>query len=119
MSFSPAMSAKARKAVGQKIRAWHLNRRSGTDLSGLAEDINPQVRGWINYYGAFYRSELYSLARRIDQHLLRWAMHKFKRLRGRQARARTWLDNVRQHQPRLFAHWHLVAPTRGRPVGAV
>ena len=85
VSFSPAMSAKARKAVGQKIRAWHLNRRSGTDLSGLAEDINPQVRGWINYYGAFYRSELYSLARRIDEHLVRWAMHKFKRLRGRPA----------------------------------
>jgi RNA-directed DNA polymerase len=24
-SFSPAISGKARKAVGQKIRAWHLN----------------------------------------------------------------------------------------------
>jgi hypothetical protein len=43
------MSAKARKAKGQQIRAWHLKRRSSTDLSGLAEDINPQVRGWINY----------------------------------------------------------------------
>ena len=27
--FSPAISAKARKAKGQQIRAWHLNRRSG------------------------------------------------------------------------------------------
>ena len=26
-----------------KIRAWHLNRRSGTNLSGLASDINAQV----------------------------------------------------------------------------
>jgi hypothetical protein len=34
-SFAPAISAKAKKAVGQKVRAWHLNRRSGTDLSGL------------------------------------------------------------------------------------
>ena len=55
------MSTRAKKAKGQQIRAWHLNRRSGTDLSGLAGDINPQVRGWINYYGAFYRSELFSL----------------------------------------------------------
>jgi group II intron reverse transcriptase/maturase len=47
--FSPAMSNGARKAVGQKIRAWHLNRRNGSDLSGLAEAINPQVRGWVNY----------------------------------------------------------------------
>jgi len=29
------------------------------------------VRGWIGYYGAFYRSELYSLARHIDEHLVR------------------------------------------------
>jgi hypothetical protein len=56
------MSTRAKKAVGQKVRAWHLHRRTGTDLSGLAEDINPHVRGWINYYGAFYRSELHSLA---------------------------------------------------------
>ena len=87
VSFAPAISAKAKKAVGQKVRAWHLNRRSGTDLSGLAAEINPQVRGWIGYYGAFYRSELYSLAWRIDQHLLRWAMQKFKRLRGKIAKA--------------------------------
>jgi hypothetical protein len=40
--------------------------------------INPQVRGWINSYGAFYRSELSSLARCIDEHLVRWAMQKFK-----------------------------------------
>jgi RNA-directed DNA polymerase len=119
VSFAPAISVKAAKAVGQKVRAWHLNRRSGTDLSGLAEEIDPQVRGWIGYYGAFYRSELYSLARHIDEHLVRWAMQKFKRLRGKAATARAWLDAVRQHQPRLFAHWYLLPPTGGRPVGAV
>ena len=118
-SFAPAISTKAKKAVGQKIRAWHLNRRSGTDLSDLAAELNPQLRGWIGYYGAFYRSELYSLAWRIDQHLLRWAMQKFKRLRGKIAKASAWLDTVRRHVPRLFAHWHLLAPPTGRPAGAV
>jgi RNA-directed DNA polymerase len=119
VSFSPAMSTKAKKAKGLQIRAWHLNRRSGTDLSGLAEEINPQVRGWINYYGAFYRSELYSLARRIDEHLVRWAMQKFKRLRGKPWRAWDWLAQVRQRAPQLFAHWQLAPTTHGRPVGAV
>jgi RNA-directed DNA polymerase len=119
VSFSPAMSATAKKAKGLEIRAWHLNRRSGTDLSGLAEDINPQVRGWINYYGLFYRSELYPVARRIDEHLVRWAMQKFKRLRGKRSRAWDWLDAVRLRQPRLFAHWYLISRTNGRSVGAV
>jgi RNA-directed DNA polymerase len=119
VSFAPAISVTARKAIGQKVRAWHLNRRSGTDLSGIAEEIDPQVRGWIGYYGAFYRSELYSLARHIDEHLVRWAMQKFKRLRGKAAKAWAWLAAVRQHQPRLFAHWHLLPSARGRPAGAV
>ena len=108
VSFSPAMSTKAKKAKGLQIRAWHLKRRTGSDLSGLARDINPQVRGWINYYGAYYRSELSSLAWRIDQHLVRWAMHKFKRLRG-SLKATAWLNAVQQRHPRLFAHWHLLA----------
>jgi RNA-directed DNA polymerase len=120
VSFAPAISAKAKKAVGQKVRAWHLNRRSGTDLSSLAREINAQVRGWIGYYGAFYRSELHSLARHIDGHILRWAMQKFKRRRGKLAKSRAWLDAVRTRHPRLFAHWHLFSPpTRRRPVGAV
>lgn len=118
VSFSPAMSAKARKAVGEKIRAWRLKRRTGTDLSSLAEEINPQVRGWIGYYGAFYRSELGFLAKRINEHLVRWAMHKFKRLRRKPARAWAWLHAVQQREPRLFAHWWLVSSTQGRPVGA-
>ena len=44
---SPAIKAK-----GKQIRDWHLNRRSGAELSDLAEEINPQVRGWIGYYAA-------------------------------------------------------------------
>ena len=118
VGFNPAMSDKAMKAKGKQIRDWHLNRRSGADLSDLAEEINPQVRGWVNYYGAFYRSRLHRIAERIDEHIVRWAMQKFKRLRGRPLRAWAWLAAVRQRQPRLFAHWVLIARASGRPVGA-
>ena len=112
MGFGPAMSTKAKKAKGQQIRAWHLNRRRGTNLSGLAEDINPQVRGWINYYGRFYRSELYFLARRIDEHIVEWAMQKFKRLRGKPERSWDWLAQARQRHPNRFAHWQLARHTQ-------
>ncbi len=81
--------------------------------------INAQVRGWINYYGAFYRSVLAPIAERIDEHIVRWAMQKYKRLRGQPTKAWRWLNAVRQRQPRLFAHWHLLAPTQRRTAGAV
>jgi RNA-directed DNA polymerase len=119
VSFAPAISAKAKKAVGQKIRAWHLNRRTGTDLSALASEINPQVRGWINYYGAFHRSELCSLVRRINEHLLRWARQKYKRLRHSPARAWAWMLAVYGRQPKLLVQWTIAPPAPGRPVGAV
>ena len=51
VSFSPAISAKARTTVGQKIRAWHLRRRSGMDLAGLAEAINPNLRRCLGAVG--------------------------------------------------------------------
>jgi extradiol dioxygenase family protein len=95
------MSTTAKKAKGRQIRAWHLNRRSGSDLSGLAQGINPQVRGWINYYGVFYHSELFSLVRRIDEHLVRWAMHKYKRFRGKPGQAHTALTAVKRKEPTL------------------
>ena len=40
--FNPAISGKAKKAKGQQIRDWHLNRRGSANLSGLADAINPQ-----------------------------------------------------------------------------
>src|SRR5580704_4619049 len=116
--FNPAISGKAKKAKGKQIRDWHLNRRSSADLSSLADQINPQVRGWINYYGAFYRSGLRFLAWRINEHLARWAMQKFKRFRGKYAKAMAWLQKVYQYKPDLFAHWQLIAFTASRTVGA-
>jgi hypothetical protein len=74
--------------------------------------------GGGHYYGAFYRSELRFLAWRINEHLARWTMHKFKRFRAKYVKAMAWLQKVYQHQPLLFAHWQLVAFTSSRTVGA-
>jgi RNA-directed DNA polymerase len=119
MSFAPAIAPTARKAISHTIRAWHLRSRTTEDLSSLAREINPQVSGWIGYYGAFYRSELHFLAFRIDQHLVRWARHKFKRLRYSPVRAWGWLAAVKQREPHLFVHWQRKPPPKGRPARAV
>ena len=46
ISFAPAIAPTARRALSQTIRAWHLRRRSTSDLANIAAEINPQVRGW-------------------------------------------------------------------------
>ena len=78
----------------------------------------PSSQRLINYYGAFYRSELRFLAWRINEHLACWAMQKFKRFRGKCAKAMEWLQKVYQRQPDLFAHWQLIVFTASRTVGA-
>ena len=57
----------------------------------------------MNYYGAFYRPELYGLLQRINTYLMRWARKKFKRLRVYKRR-KTWWERLVQQQPDLFAH---------------
>jgi hypothetical protein len=61
-----------------------------TRLDELAEMINPVVAGWMNYYGRFYRSELYPLIKRVNTYLTRWARRKYKRLRALKRFARWW-----------------------------
>ena len=87
---------------------------SGHTLADLAQEINPTVRGWINYYGRFYRTELIQTLKRINDYLMRWAMRKYKRLRDRPSRANRFLAAIAKREPVLFAHWAWGAqPTAG------
>jgi RNA-directed DNA polymerase len=112
-SFCPAVSDDAAKAIRQQIKRWRLHLWSGQTLTDLAREINPIVRGWLNYYGRFYRSWLIQSLRRIDDYLVRWAMRKYKRLRGKLSRAWDLLHAVQRRQPALFAHWSSPQPSAG------
>jgi RNA-directed DNA polymerase len=118
VSFLPAVSKEAMKAMGAEIRSWHWAKRSDKSLSDLALMFNSKVQGWINYYGRFYRSRLLYFLRRLNRHLMRWACRKYKRLKRRERRAMTWLAEIAQRSPRLFAHWRLGARPDGWAMGA-
>ncbi|WP_423856155.1 group II intron reverse transcriptase/maturase [Acidithiobacillus ferrianus] len=108
VNFSPAISAKAGKAIRQEIRSWNLQNRSDKSLTDLAHMFNAKIRGWVNYYGAFYKSALYPTLRQIDRKLVLWLTRKHKRLRGHRRRASHWLERVTRKETRLFAHWVLL-----------
>jgi len=114
VSFCPAVSDDAVKRMAGTIKGWRLHLWSGKSLADLAQEINPIVRGWIDYYGYFYKSRLISLLRRINEYLARWATRKFKRLRGHPHRARRFVATVSRREPALFAHWQAGAqPSAG------
>jgi hypothetical protein len=113
VNFSPAISAKAGKRIREQIHGWRLHMRSDETLEELAQMYNQRIRGWVNYYAAFYKSELYPTLRHLDRKLALWATRKYKRLRGHRRRAEQWLARIARRQPGLFAHWRLLSGTTG------
>jgi RNA-directed DNA polymerase len=107
-SFLPAISKDALKKISGEVRRWRLHRQIGLDFREVAKRINPIVRGWMQYYGAFYRSALFSLLQRINAYLMRWIRKKYKRLRPFKKALACWKRITRQY-PRLFAHWEWVS----------
>jgi group II intron reverse transcriptase/maturase len=112
LGFLPAISRQAAKAVRQRIAGWRLTSRVSQSLQDLATLTNATVRGWMNFYGRFYRSESQRVLQSLNQALSRWAHRKFKSLRRRsRSTALQWLRRVAQRNPTALALWeHGVLP---------
>jgi RNA-directed DNA polymerase len=110
-SFLPAISKDALKKISAEIRSWRLHRWVSSDGPDIAELINPEVRGWMAYYGTFYPSALYPVLRRINTYLLRWVMNKYKK-HSTWKKAARMLSHAAAAKPRYFAHWAWVKPAR-------
>jgi RNA-directed DNA polymerase len=116
VSFLPAVSTKAAKSVRAKIRSWRLGAtRNNQSLEEIAKFVNPYVRGWVNYYGRFYRSALTPVLRCLERSLAYWVRRKFKRFACHRRQAVHWLGNVARREPNLFVLWQIgIRPATGQ-----
>ena len=106
--FMPAISPSSAKAIRKEIRGWRVQNRSDKSIDDLSRMFSNKLRGWINYFGHFYKSALYPTFYNLNRKLVKWATRKFKKLRRRQRRAHYWLGAVAKRQPNLFPHWQLL-----------
>ena len=115
VSFLPAISTKAAKAIRKTIREWRMaSTRNNQRLEDLARFVNPVVRGWMNYYGRFYRSRFIQVLRHLNEALAAWARRKYKRFRRRERASMHWLGRIARRDPGLFVLWQLgVKPEAG------
>ncbi|KLT22418.1 putative reverse transcriptase [Wolbachia endosymbiont of Armadillidium vulgare str. wVulC] len=105
VGFLPAISNKAKKKITQTIRSWKIYQFTGKKLEEISKEVNPIVRGWCQYYGRFYQTEMYKLLNNVERHLEKWVKRKYqigKRL------ARKLLGKMRKENPNTFYHWSLV-----------
>jgi len=107
-SFLPAASGDALKRMRDEVRGWQLNRQTSAKLADLASQYNSVIRGWWNYYGAFYKTAMIGFSRYVDQKLERWARRKYKTLSGSIQRSAEWLTKMKEVFPTMFSHWRYV-----------
>jgi RNA-directed DNA polymerase len=115
VGFTPAVSNKAVKSIREVIRNWKIHLMSDKSIIDLSRMLNPVIRGWINYYGKYHKSALYSIFNQLNRALIKWAMRKYKKLRARQRKTYHWLGRIARKIPNIFAHWRFGAqPSAGR-----
>jgi len=103
--FLPAMSDKAQKAVKQEVRSWRLQVRIDKSIIDIARIYNSKIRGWINYYAHYYKTETIKTMKYIDKCLAKWVKRKYKKTSKKKAMC--WLGEVAKREPILFAHWNI------------
>jgi hypothetical protein len=103
--FNPAVSASAMKAMREAIRDLNLRRQTQLSLQDIARQLNPLLRGWIEYYGRYAPSALYPLLRYVNHTLVAWAMRKLKRFSGRKIVRGRFFERLVQARSDLFVHW--------------
>jgi len=113
-SFSPALSNKAAKRIREKMRSWDIGRWTDAGIEDIAERVNPTLRGWWNYYAAFYASQCKRVINHLNAILLTWVVRKYRRFKQSTRKAREWLKLLAERAPDLLYHWKLgICPSVG------
>jgi len=107
LGFTPAISNKRRKRIGQTLYKMKIHRMVQFSLQDIAILLEPKIRGWINYYGKFRFSEMRKVFRVLNYRLMMWVRNKYRRFRKKiKTHAFRWLSNIAKSFPNLFLHWH-------------
>ena len=104
-NFIASVSKTSAKTFRDKIKSLEIHKKTGCKINMIAEILNPMLRGWMNYFGKFNSSAMKYTLQCIERRIVKWAMCKYKNLRGHRRRAEKWLLSVRKREPKLFAHW--------------
>ncbi len=105
MIFAGAISNKAKTSIREAIRTILIPRWSEQTLDVFAKLLNPKLRGWINYYGKFYRKQMLQLFFYVNERIKKWIANKYK-LRAKKLILAKY-QATQAKQPALFYHWKL------------
>ena len=103
--FAPAISSKAQTSIREALRAVLVPNWTTQTLGGFAEMLNPKIRGWVNYYGKFYRNKTLDIFYYTNELIRRWIKEKYRKLNKTIVYVK--YAAMQAEQPELFYHWKL------------
>jgi len=119
MSFLPAVSRDATKRMMREMRSWKIHWNTPLSLHELAERYNPILRGWLNYYGTFYKSAM----RRILITSIKSSRYgldaSIRHSEAVGSRVCTGWAGLQKGSRGLFIHWLVFGGPAARAMGAV
>jgi len=107
LGFDCAISIDSKKRIAQKMRELDIPHLTHKSIVGVAQYLEPYIRGWVSYYGKFRLSMLNPIFQLLRRHLVRWARKRYKRYKTSINRSYDWLKRIRIQFPNLFYQWRL------------
>ena len=107
LGFDCAISINSKKRIADKMEELNIVGLTFKSIVGVAQFLNPFIRGWVNYYGKFRKHEMNSIFQLLRKRLVRWARKRYKRYKTSLNRAYNWLEIVQKQFPALFYHWQI------------
>jgi group II intron reverse transcriptase/maturase len=107
--FLPAVSVNKARTFRKELKEKRIFTFHQHSLKKLAEELNPRVRGWYNYFTHFYHSATHRMNDWLDASIVRWLRVKF---RTTWREAYQLLRRLYKQNPKRFAHWSFRSPGR-------
>lgn len=107
LGFDCAISISSKKRIVDKMRELNIPKLTHKSIVGVAQFLEPHIRGWINYYGKFRISMLNPIFQLLNRKLVQWVRRRYKRYKTSINRAYDWLKRIRIQFPTLFYQWQL------------
>ena len=106
LGYDCAISIDSRKQIADKLEELNVDKLTFKNIVGVAQYLNPMIRGWVHYYGKFKMYELTKVFRLLSKRLVWWARKRYKRYKTSIRKGYKWLATVREQFPTLFYHWN-------------
>jgi group II intron reverse transcriptase/maturase len=103
--FGCAISQAAKTSIREGIRSILKPRWSERVLESFATDLNPKIRGWVNYYTRFNKHEALEVFRYLNGLIRKCLKNKYKLRTMKSVYVK--YKGIQTQNANMFYHWRL------------